>query len=966
MGKPTSILIVEDERIVAFDIRNTLQNVGYNVLGMAVSGAEAVELAEKTRPDLTLMDIVLQGDMDGIQAAEQIRTRFGIPIIYLTANSDGPIIERARATEPIGYVLKPFDERELLTTIEISLHQFVTARDRANEELRASEERFRHAFEYAPIGMAMVALDGRWMDVNKSLCDMLGYSRDELLDTSFVELTHPDDLGKDEAAGFRLLSKEADFLQIEKRFLHKSGETVWINLSSSLVLDSDGTPSYVISQIENITQRKLAEDALLASEERYRSLVTALTEGIVLHDSSGAILTCNTSAERILGLTIDQMTGRTSLDPRWRAVHEDGSPFPGETHPAMVTLQTGEPCNNIIMGVYKPDDTLTWISINSQPIKKPGEIKPYAIVASFADITERRQAEEKQREAELRYRALFNQSHDAIFIVSVEGAHLDINQRAADMLGYAIEELRGLSVKDISAEGQESLHVLQRLLRGEHIPIYERLFQKKNGEALPVEINAELVRDSHGKPLHIQSIVRDITERKQAQEALHASEERFRALIEEASDGIVLLGEDMSFQYVSPAGTRVFGYEPGDLKQYHPDLLTHPEDMPIIVNVVSDILENPSHVRQCQYRFKHRDGNWLWVESTFSNLLSNPAVKAIAINFRDITERKQAEALYNSKQRLDLAIEASGGAYYEHTPRYDDGFLNPRWAEMFGYRLSELPPMAEIAAWWRERLHPEDQARALEMYEQFLAGQASYDLEYRFQHRSGEWRWYRAVRAVVDLDAENRPARIAGLTFDITERKLAEEKLQQSETKYRRLHESMMDAFVLTKMDGQILESNVAYQNMVGYTDEELYHLTYNDLTPENWHALEAQIVADQILPTGSSGVYEKEYRRKDGTIFPVELNTYLIRDTEGQPQQMWAIVRDITERKRAEQQIQSHVRELAELNEDLTRFNRAAVEREQRMIELKKEINALHTAAGLPPRYPLEFENETPRKGNL
>ncbi len=125
--------------------------------------------------------------------------------------------------------------------------------------------------------------------------------------------------------------------------------------------------------------------------------------------------------------------------------------------------------------------------------------------------------------------------------------------------------------------------------------------------------------------------------------------------------------------------------------------------------------------------------------------------------------------------------------------------------------------------------------------------------------------------------------------------------LRESEAKFRKLHESMQDAFVSVDMQGRILECNSAYQEMLGYTADELRKRTYLDLTPKKWHAMESRIVQEQVLPQGYSGVYEKEYRRKDGTVFPVELRTFLIRDASEQPSTMWAIVRDVTARKETE-----------------------------------------------------------------
>src|SRR5262249_26601209 len=138
--------------------------------------------------------------------------------------------------------------------------------------------------------------------------------------------------------------------------------------------------SVAANQAAVVLQRDRDEEALRESEERYRSVITAMQEGIVLLGADGCIRACNASAERILGLSAEQIMGRTPLDPRWRAIHEDGRAVAGETHPVMVTLRTGRPCSNVVMGVRKPDGELTWVSINSQPLLRGNEPAPYAVV----------------------------------------------------------------------------------------------------------------------------------------------------------------------------------------------------------------------------------------------------------------------------------------------------------------------------------------------------------------------------------------------------------------------------------------------------------------------------------------------------------------------------------------------------------------------------------------------------------
>lgn len=167
-----------------------------------------------------------------------------------------------------------------------------------------------------------------------------------------------------------------------------------------------GNPIMLVHE-RDITDRCETEMALRESEELYRSVVAAMAEGIVLQQADGQITACNARAEEILGLTQEQMMGRTSVDPRWRSIREDGSAFPGLEHPAMVTLHTGVAQANVIMGVHKPNGCLTWISINSQPLFDTGASSPYAVVTSFTDITDRKQAETALQQQTERERMLY-------------------------------------------------------------------------------------------------------------------------------------------------------------------------------------------------------------------------------------------------------------------------------------------------------------------------------------------------------------------------------------------------------------------------------------------------------------------------------------------------------------------------------------------------------------------------------
>jgi|GEM_PF-4796367 len=184
--------------------------------------------------------------------------------------------------------------------------------------------------------------------------------------------------------------------------------------------------------VETLQQQRAMEK----SEARYQSVVTALTEGVVLQSKTGEIIANNKSAERILGLTAEQLRGLSSVDPRWRSIHPDGSPFPGEDHPAMVTLRTGEPQHNVMMGVHKPSGELTWISVNSEPLIDAKTGSPYAVVASFNDITALQLAKQQIQETEARSQILMKHAPVAIFVVDEQQMIVQHNDQARTLFGY--------------------------------------------------------------------------------------------------------------------------------------------------------------------------------------------------------------------------------------------------------------------------------------------------------------------------------------------------------------------------------------------------------------------------------------------------------------------------------------------------------------------------------------------------
>ncbi len=263
-------------------------------------------------------------------------------------------------------------------------------------ETKLNEERYRAMFENAAVGITRVDLNGVLVDVNQKFCDMLGYARDELIGKAIKVITHPDDYGQGAAYRGEITHGAMKAAIGEKRFMRKDGAIIWARRTMSVARDNAGKPQYVISVVEDITERKQTEMALHDSEARYRAVIAAIAEGIVLRDKNGRIVACNASAERILGRTLDQMRGNVYFDSSWKTIRENGSPFPDAERPVNAALRTGQLQSNVVVGMRKPEGNLLWLLMNAQPLFDESAATPSGVVTTITDITQRKRAELRQ------------------------------------------------------------------------------------------------------------------------------------------------------------------------------------------------------------------------------------------------------------------------------------------------------------------------------------------------------------------------------------------------------------------------------------------------------------------------------------------------------------------------------------------------------------------------------------------
>lgn len=306
----SSILIVEDEFIVATDIQISLENMGYNVCAIVSSGEEAITKAKKEKPDLVLMDIILKGAINGIEAARQIRSLFKIPIVYLTAYADESTLEKAKITEPYGYILKPFENRELNTAIKIALYK-----NKMEKKLIESEERFKFLAENMADIIWTLDLNFQTTYVSPSIEKVLGFTPAERKQQTLEEMVTPEHL-KQIAETFsqelKIEEMNADpnrVITMEVEYYHKNGTIVWIESDIKGMRGPDGKLIGIYGSSRDITEKKKAEMALVENEKKYRDLFENVSDFIYFHDLEGNFIETNLASRIEIGYSNIELIG---------------------------------------------------------------------------------------------------------------------------------------------------------------------------------------------------------------------------------------------------------------------------------------------------------------------------------------------------------------------------------------------------------------------------------------------------------------------------------------------------------------------------------------------------------------------------------------------------------------------------------------------------------------------------------
>jgi PAS domain S-box-containing protein len=415
---------------------------------------------------------------------------------------------------PVEISLSPLETEE--GTLVSSAIRDVTDRKRAEDALRLSEERFSTAFENASIGMALVSCDGRWLKVNRSICELLGYSSEELLTKTFQDITYPDDLQTDLEYVRQMLAGEIRTYQMEKRYLHKSGHVVWVLLSVSLVRDGNDQGLYFISQIQDITKRKRAEEALRASEEKFRTVIESANDAIITANLAGQIVDFNPKAEVMFGYEKAEVAGKplTTLMPdRYHKAHRQGFERFVSTGQSNLLGKTVE-----LTGRRK-DESEFPLGLSLASWRVADKIH---VTGILRDMSESRRAEQALRQSEERLRLLVESARDyAIFSLDATGHVRSWNAGAEKIKGYKAEEIIGRHFscfyppEDIErGKPERELEIVRTEGRMED----EGWRIRKDGSRFWANVIINALRDEQGRLLGFSKISRDLTERKKTEE----------------------------------------------------------------------------------------------------------------------------------------------------------------------------------------------------------------------------------------------------------------------------------------------------------------------------------------------------------------------------------------------------------------------------------------------------------------
>ncbi len=848
------ILVVDDDAHLRRATTRVLNQAGCQVTE-AETGAQGLRLANAQRPDLILLDMKLP-DMDGLDLCRRVKGAPALSGCFVVVLGDAEMSPDDRATGleagADGYIVRPISDRELLARVEAllrikaaeervtHLNQVLRAMRNINQLLVREKDRDRMlrgacellvetrgyhnawlALFEEPGGPVTTAQAGADVDFFSPILEQLNRGaltacgRQALAQGEAVVTEDPPATCADCPLAESYAGRGAITVRVEH-----DGQVyglLMISIPAQFTVDREERDllQEVAEDIAFALYNIRLEEALLESEERYRSLFEEMPVGLYRTAPDGEIIDANPALVQMLG-----------YPDRASYLATDAADLyidPEDRERALQALEDADGWKSVQLKLRRRDGRVIWVLDSARAIKDDqGRTRYY--IGALEDITAQVHAEEKLGRSESKYRKLIETMPYGVEEVDIEGRRVFLNDSYHQMLGYQPGELLGTYIWDHDPSPQQVERLkryFERLKEEQPAPEpYVSQNVRKDGAIIDVLVDWDYERDENGALEGFISVVTDITARMRAEEALRASEEKYRSLVEQSIQGMVVAQDNpVRLRFASRPMQAITGFSPQELTSFGPEQLAsliHPEDREAFFENFRARLAGQAVPPRHEYRVIHKNGGTRWVE-IYSASIEYEGAPATQTVFLDISERKQAEeALREATLRQREAVKAGNVGLWDWDLVTDKVRYSAEWKRQIGYQKHEIGDDFEE---WRSRIHPDDLETILEQVRRSIAERRQdHQVEFRFRHKDGSYRWILAQASVLQ-DETGRPVRMVGSHVDITERKRAEEERARLASQVREQAREMAHILatvpagvLLLDAEGRVLQANPTAQ----------------------------------------------------------------------------------------------------------------------------------------------------------